>query len=56
MSIIIGIVIVAFVIGLVTREKGDGVLDTLSSGCGAIIGLIFLGVIIIGVIAFLINK
>ena len=48
MSIIIGIIALAFVIGLVSREKGDNLLDTLSSGCGTIIGII----VIIGIIAY----
>ena len=45
MSIILIIVAVVFVIGLLTRSKGDGMLDTLSSGCGNFISIIF-GIII----------
>ena len=41
MSVLIGIIIIAFIIGLLTRKKGDNFLDTLSSGCGAIILIIF---------------
>jgi len=49
--IIIGVI---FLIGLIFRNKGDGFLDTLSSGCGAIIGLIILGVILI--VIFLLSN
>ena len=40
MEIIIGIIAVAFLIGLLTRKKGDGVLDTIGSGCSVIVGII----------------
>ena len=33
MTILIGLIIVAFIIGLVSRDKGDGFMDTLGSGC-----------------------
>lgn len=46
MSIILIIVAVVFLIGLLTRSKGDGMLDTLSSGCGNFISII-MGIIII---------
>jgi len=48
MGIIIGIIAVAFLVGLVSRNKGDNFLDTLGSGCGTIIGII----VILGVIAY----
>ena len=47
MGILIGIIVVAFLIGLLTRIKGDGLLDTLSSGCGWIIALIVIAGIVI---------
>ena len=53
MEIAIGVLILAFIIGLLTRSKGDGFLDTLSSGCGSLVVLV---IIIIVVIAFLISK
>jgi len=48
MGIIIGIIAVAFLVGLVSRNKGDNFLDTLGSGCGTIIGII----VILGIIAY----
>ena len=53
MSILIGIIIIAFIIGLLSRKKGDGFLDTLSSGCGTIV---FIIIIIAVVIFFIKNK
>lgn len=40
MEIVIGIIIIAFIIGLITRDKGDGLLDTLGSGCSSIIAIL----------------
>ena len=40
MGLIIGIIVVVFLFGLLFRSKGDGVLDTLGSGCNAIAGVI----------------
>jgi hypothetical protein len=51
MSFLIGIIIIAFVIGLLSREKGDNFLDTLSSGCGTIILIVVVIVIAIIVMA-----
>jgi len=48
MEIIIGLVALAFIVGLISRNKGDNFLDTLSSGCGTIIGII----VILGIIAY----
>ena len=48
MGIIIGLVALAFIVGLISRNKGDNFLDTLSSGCGTIIGII----VILGIIAY----
>ena len=42
MEFLIGIIIVAFIIGLLSRKKGDNFLDTLSSGCGTIVWIIVL--------------
>lgn len=52
---IILIIGVIFIIGLLARDKGDGFLDTLSSGCGATIGIIVL-IIIIGVLILLFSS
>lgn len=52
MHILIGILIVAFIIGLVTRDKGDNFLDTLGSGCGTIIAI----VVILGIIIFIASR
>lgn len=52
MSFLIGVLIVAFIIGLVTRSKGDNFLDTLGSGCGTIIAVI----IILGLLVLFIVK
>lgn len=52
MGIIIGIIAVAFLVGLVSRNKGDNFLDTLGSGCGTIIGII----VILGIIAYFANQ
>ena len=53
MSILIGIIIIAFIIGLLSRKKGDNFLDTLSSGCGTII---FIVVILVIVFVLMISK
>jgi hypothetical protein len=48
-AVIIGIV---FLIGLLTRKKGDSMLDTLSSGCGTIVAII----VILAVVLFFISQ
>ena len=52
MGIIIGIIAVAFLVGLVSRNKGDNFLDTLGSGCGTIITILA----ILGIIAFIASQ
>jgi hypothetical protein len=52
MEAILIILFILFILGLVTRKKGDGFLDTLSSGCGAIVAII----IIIAVIIFIASQ
>jgi hypothetical protein len=47
MTILIGLIIVAFIIGLVSRDKGDGFMDTLGSGCSTIILILVVIAIII---------
>jgi len=42
MGFLIGIIVIAFIIGLLSRKKGDNFLDTLSSGCGTIVLIIVL--------------
>jgi len=49
-AFIVGLLILGLIVGLFTREKGDGLLDTIGSGCGTIVGLVILVVIIIIVI------
>lgn len=36
-TILIGLIIVTFIIGQVSCDKGDGFMDTLGSGCSPII-------------------
>jgi len=50
METIIIILLVAFVIGLLSRKKGDSFLDTLGSGCGSLIWIVVL--LIIGAVIF----
>jgi len=52
MTIIFGIILVAFVIGLMSREKGDGFLDTLSSGCSSLLSFILLAILIIAALIY----
>ena len=42
MEILLVILLLAFLAGLLNREKGDGILDTLSSGCSLLFGLLVL--------------
>jgi hypothetical protein len=54
MELIIGILVVALIIGLFVRDKGDNTMDTLSKGCGLLMGLAVIILIILfvfGVIA-----
>lgn len=51
MGFLIGLLVIAFIVGLIFREKGDGFLDTLSSGCLTIIMIIVAIVVIIILIA-----
>jgi hypothetical protein len=46
-GIILGVLLIAFVIGLLTRDKGDNFLDTLGSGCSTIILVIVVIVVVI---------
>ena len=56
MSILLIIVAVVFVISLLTRSKGDGMLDTLSSGCGNLISIIFGIIIFAALVLWAYNK
>jgi hypothetical protein len=47
MHFLIGIIILIFLIGLISRSKGDGFLDTLSSGCGTTVLIIVIIAIIV---------
>lgn len=49
MESLIVILVIALLIGLLTRSKGDSLLDTLGSGCSTIVWII----IILAVILFL---
>jgi hypothetical protein len=54
MEFVIGIGVVLgiiFLIGLLSRNKGDNMLDTLSSGCGTVVAI----VIIIAVVIFFLS-
>jgi hypothetical protein len=51
MEILVGLVILAFIIGLFSRSKGDGLLDTIGSGCSTIIAIIIAIIIVIFVVA-----
>ena len=42
MGFLIGIIVIVFIIGLLSRKKGDNFLDTLSSGWGTIVWIIVL--------------
>ena len=52
MSLLFCIIIFAFMIGLLSRDKGDGILDTLSSGCLNIIGIIVFIIIILVILYY----
>ena len=47
-AIAVGILILALILGLLFRKKGDGFLDTIQSGCWILVvfGLLFLGYLI----------
>jgi hypothetical protein len=51
MEFIIGILLLAFLFGLVSRNKGDNLMDTLSSGCGVIIALVVLALFLLAIMA-----
>jgi hypothetical protein len=51
MEILIGIIVVAFIIGLMSRSKGDGFLDTLGSGCSTIMWIIIAIIVVAAIIA-----
>jgi hypothetical protein len=53
MGILIGIIIIAFIVGLLSRNKGDNFLDTLGSGCGTIV---FIVIVIAIIFFFYYNK
>jgi hypothetical protein len=52
MGILIGVLVVAFIVGLISRSKGDGFLDTLSAGCGQTLGCVITIIVIIGIALF----
>ena len=47
MELIIVIILIVFLVGLLSRKRGDNFLDTLSSGCGTVITIIVIVVIIL---------
>lgn len=53
MGILIGIIIIAFIVGLLSRTKGDNFLDTLGSGCGT---LVFIAIVIVIILFFYLKK
>ena len=46
METLVLIIVVVFIVGLLSRDKGEGFLDTLSSGCSSIIWIIIILVVI----------
>ncbi len=42
METLIVIIVIVFILGLLSRNKGEGILDTLSSGCGTLIWIVFI--------------
>lgn len=56
MTVIIGaiaLILIFFLVGLISRRRGDGAIDTLGSGCRSVFVLI---IIIIAVIVILIAN
>jgi len=53
MEILFAIIVLAFVIGLLSRSKGDGCLDTLSSGCSTMVWIVVLIIIAVVVGIFM---
>jgi hypothetical protein len=51
MNTIVGILLIALVLGLLFRSKGDGLLDTLSSGCGCLVA-IAIGLVVLFFLAY----
>jgi hypothetical protein len=47
MELILIILAIAFLVGLLSRQKGDGFLDTISSGCGTIVTIVIILIIIL---------
>lgn len=59
MDVLIGLAILLFVVfflGLMSRNSGDGVMDTMSAGFGTTIRLVVVGALILLGIAFLANR
>jgi preprotein translocase subunit SecG len=52
MGVVIAILVVIFLVGLLSRSKGDNFLDTMGSGCGTIIGIIVILIIILLIIGY----
>jgi hypothetical protein len=44
---LIVLLIIIFLVGLLFRSKGSSFLDTMSSGCGCIVGIIILGAMLV---------
>ncbi len=47
MELVIVILLIVFLVGLLSRKKGDNFLDTLSSGCGTLITIVVMAAIIL---------
>jgi len=47
MELVIVILLIVFLVGLLSRKKGDNFLDTLSSGCGILIIIVVITAIIL---------
>jgi hypothetical protein len=51
MEFLLVLLILGLIVGLITRSKGDGLLDTIGSGCSTIFILVVLLLIILLLIA-----
>lgn len=56
MHTLIAIIVLAFVIGLLSRSKGDGFLDTLGSGCSTMVWIVILIIIAVVVGIFMLAS
>ena len=48
---LLGILLFCLVVGLIVRKKGDNTMDTLGKGCGCVV-LVFLLVVVVSMIVY----